>query len=179
MSAKRKKDSGQAELPVGGGLSDVLTSGRQNKNMESQLLRVFIFFIGVILTLTAVAKLPAIFPLAMTMCMEGDPILGNYQPFNMSNATLLGIAASSELVIVALICFSPWRWLPCLATALWGSLCVVLRWHVIDPSADCGCLGWLAKPGPATNFIAGLLALAMATGGWLGLWIIWRNARRS
>ena len=144
--------------------------------MRPQFIRFYLLFIGIILTLTALAKLPAIILPPFTMCMEGDPILGSYQPFNMSNEMLLEIAASNELVIVALICFSPWRWLPCLAAALWGSFCMILRWYVIDPSVDCGCLGWLAKPGPLTNQVAGLLALAIAAGGWTALWSIWRNA---
>jgi hypothetical protein len=148
-----------------------------SNDMKPLFVRIYLLFTGIILTLTALAKLPAIFPFP-NMCMEGDPILGGYQPLGMSNEQLLAIAASVEFVVVVLICFSPLRWLPCLASALWGSLCMVARLYFMDPNADCGCLGWFAKPGPMTNLIAGLLALALATGGWMALWITWRYSKQ-
>lgn len=141
--------------------------------MKTSFVRIYLFVTGVVLAATALAKIPAIFLSHLTSCMEGDPILGNHhilgnhQPSNMSNAQLLGIAASAECLVVLLICFSRRRWLPCFASALWGSVCVVARFYLMDPSTDCGCLGWLAKPGPTTNLIAGVLALFLAVGGWL------------
>jgi hypothetical protein len=145
--------------------------------MKPRFVKFYLLFIGIILALTALAKLPLILTIFFpNSCLEGYPILGHYQPFNMTNEKLLAIAASIELAIVALICFSPWRWLPCLAAALWGSLCMLLRWFIIDPSVDCGCLGWLAKPSQITNLVGGLLALIIAVGGWTALWITWRNA---
>lgn len=141
--------------------------------MKPQFVRIYLLTVGVILALTAVAKLPAIFH-ARTWCLD-DPIMGSFQPDRMSNEQLLGIAAITEFVIVGLICFSRWRWLPCLAAALWGSLCVIARWFIMDPAANCRCLGWFMKPNPATNIEVGLLALAIAIGGWLAFRRTWRN----
>jgi len=140
--------------------------------MKLQCVRLYLLFTGIVLTLTALAKLPAIFP-SPNMCAEGDPILGGHQPIGMSNEGLLAIAASTEFAIVALICFSPLRWLPCLASTLWGSLCLIARMYFMDPDADCGCLGWFAKPGPTANMIASVIALTLAFGGSAALWMIW------
>ena len=145
--------------------------------MKPRFVRLYLIFTGTILTLTALAKLPSTLPIS-NMCMEGDPILGSHQPLGMSNEHLLAIAAGTELTVVALIFFSPWRWLPCLASALWATLCLIAPSYFMDPATDCGCLGWLAKPGPTTNVIAGLLALALAAGGWLALWITSHDSKR-
>ena len=139
--------------------------------MKTRFVQLYLLFVAIILTLTALAKLPDVFLFHLTSCMEGDPILGNLQPADISNHTLLGVAAGIELFIVGLICFSPWRWLPCLAAALWGTLCVAVRLFIIDPSVDCGCLGWPGQPSPSMNLMAGLLALAIAAGGLAALWM--------
>jgi hypothetical protein len=154
---------------------------RHENDMKSRFVRSYLLWVGITLALTALAKGPVILTIFFpTACLGGgDPILGGYQPAGLSNEKLLAVAAGIELVIIALICFSPWRWLPCLAAASWGSLCLVLRFFIIDPSVDCGCFGWLAKPSPFTNLAAGLLASAIAAGGWMALWITWRNARRA
>jgi len=136
--------------------------------MKMRGVQLYLLFVGITLAVTALAKLPAIFP-PLTLCME-DPILTQYQ-MGLSNKALLAVAASVEMVIVGLICFSPWRWVPCLAAALWGTLCIFIRFYLLDPTADCECLGWLGKPGPTTNLVAGLLALIIATGGWISLWM--------
>ena len=160
-----------AIIPRGGNWKQTM------KTMKPSFVRIYLFVTGVILVATALAKLPAIFLSHFTSCMEGDPILGNHQPSNMSNAELLGIAASAECLVVLFICFSRRRWLPCFASALWGSVCVVARFYLMDPATDCGCLGWLAKPGPTTNWIAGLLAMFLAAGGWLAFHNAWRDEK--
>lgn len=133
--------------------------------MRAQFVSIYLRFVAIVLSLTALAKLPAVFtgPLN-TLCME-DPLFGSLQPRVIPNQIILAAAALTELLIVMLICFSSRRWLPCLASALWGSVCLVARVYFIIAGVDCGCLGWLAKPGPMTNIIAGILALALAVGG--------------
>lgn len=140
--------------------------------MKSRFVRLYLLVAGSVLAVTALTKLPAIFH-PPTACIE-DPILGDFQP-NISNEQLLGIAAGAEFTVVLLICFSRWPWLPCLATAMWGSGCVAARWFLMDPLADCHCLGWLAEPGQMTNVTVGLLALAIAIGGWLAFVTALRN----
>jgi hypothetical protein len=142
--------------------------------MKTRFVRYYLLAAGVIFALTAVAKLPAIFH-ARTWCADA-PILGDFQP-SISNEQLLGIAATIELVIVLLIFFSRWRWLPCLAAALWGLACVIARWFLMDPFANCRCLGWFIKPNPTTNVEVGLLALGIATGGWIAFRMAWCDAK--
>jgi hypothetical protein len=144
--------------------------------MKPRYVRLYLLFTGIVLTLTALAKLPAIFP-TPNMCIE-YPILGGYQPLGLSNEQLLAIASGAEFAIVGLICFSPLRWLPCLASTLWGSLCLIARMYFMDPDADCGCLGWFAKPGPGTNMIASVIALTLALGGGVALWMIWVHSEQ-
>jgi hypothetical protein len=141
-----------------------------SNDMKTRFVRVYLIFTGVILTLTALAKLPSALLFKYTSCMEGDPILGIYQPFEITNESLLGFSACCEFAIVILICFSPWRWLPCLASALWGSACLFARLFLMDPNIDCGCLGWIAMPGPLTNVVASFLALLLAAGGYSAFW---------
>jgi hypothetical protein len=142
--------------------------------MKSQFARIYLVVVGIVLAVTALAKVPAIFHGPMA-CIE-SPILGNFQSA-LSNEGLLGFAACAETGVVLLLCLSPWRWLPCLAAALWGSTCVIARWFLMDPNADCQCLGWLAKPGPMADNIAGALALGIALGGWLAFRRTWREAK--
>ena len=133
--------------------------------MKSPFVRLYLLATAFTLAVTAAAKLPVIFH-GPNRCIE-DAILGDWQPDFLSNQGLLGIAAAVEVMIVLLICFSPWHWLPCLACAVWGTLCVVCRLWLMDPNANCRCLGWLAKPGLTTNLMVGALAFAIALGGWL------------
>lgn len=146
--------------------------------MKPQFVRVYLRFTAIVLSVTALAKLWGIWVFSMSQCMEGDPLFGSLQPAAISNEHILGFAAGMELFIVMLICFSPWRWLPCFASASWGSICLVARLYFIVSGVDCGCLGWLAKPGPMTNIIAGLLALALAAGGFIAFEIAWQDSKQ-
>ena len=139
--------------------------------MKTSFARIYLLTTAIILTATALAKYPAIFH-ARTWCADADIL--KFQ-FGLTNELLLGLAASIELLIVCLICFSPKRWLPCIASAAWGLLCFFTRLFLMDPYANCRCLGWLAKPGLATNAIAALLALALAGGGWMAFRISREN----
>ncbi|HXI70758.1 MAG TPA: hypothetical protein VNN22_10430 [Verrucomicrobiae bacterium] len=143
--------------------------------MKTRFVRLYLLATGIVLTLTALVKWPAIFH-PRNWCADAS-ILGNFQPASLSNERLLGIAASTELLIVLLICFSPWRWLPCISTAAWGLICFLARLLLMDPHANCRCLGWLAKPGTTTNVIAALLALVLAGAGWLAFRDAWRHER--
>lgn len=138
---------------------------------------VYLRFAAAVLLLTALAKLWGIFSFMMSQCMEGEPLFGNFQPSGISNDRVLGFASGIELFIVLLICFSPWRWFPCLASALWGSICLIARIYFIMSGVDCGCLGWLAKPGPMTNIIASLLALMLALGGFKAFKLTWQKTK--
>jgi hypothetical protein len=141
--------------------------------MKTSFVRIYLAVTAVLLFATAVAKYPAIFH-ARTWCSDPD-ILTKFQL--VSNERLLGFAAGTELAIVALILFSPWRWLPCLAAAAWSLLCFGLRLFLMNPYANCRCLGWLAKPGPTTNLIAAIIALLLAGGGWLAFRNAWRDEK--
>lgn len=141
--------------------------------MKSRFVQVYLGFVAVALSLTALAKLPAVFP-RETLCMY-QPLFGPGQ--SVSNEFILGTAAAIELFIVLLICFSPWRWLPCLASTVWGLICLVARAYFIIFDVDCHCLGWLAKPGPETNAVASALALALAAGGIIALDITTRDTK--
>jgi len=143
--------------------------------MKQRFTKIYLISAGIILALTALAKIPAVFP---TSCLE-DPILGSQQPVGISNETLLGFAAGIEFSIVVLICFSPLKWLPCLASALWGTLCLLVRIVFMDSSADCHCLGFFVTHGPITNPFTAFLAVVLAAGGWASLWITWCNSKRS
>ena len=145
--------------------------------MKTSLVRIYLFVTAILLTATALAKIPAIFH-ARTWCADPE-ILGRFQPAHMTNEQVLGFAASVELLIVALIFFSPWRWLPCIAAAAWGLLCFLGRLFLMDPYANCRCLGWLAKPGRETNIAAAIIALLLAGGGWLAFRAAWRNKKMS
>ena len=81
------------------------------------------------------------------------------------------------MLIVLLICFSPWRWLPCFAAFIWGLLCFAARLFMMDPYANCRCLGWLAKPGLQTNITAAIIALMLAGGGWLAFRNTWSDRK--
>lgn len=142
--------------------------------MKPSFVRIYLLATGVILTVTALAKWPAIFHVR-TWCLD-DPILGNFQR-GVSNEQLLAMAASTEVLIVLLICFSRWRWLPCLASAVWGLVCFLARLFLMDPYANCRCLGWLVKPGPTTNLEIELLALLLAGGGWVAFRIAWDEGK--
>ncbi len=144
--------------------------------MSSNFIRYYLRFVAVVLSVTALAKLPEIFRLkVVTMCME-EPMFGRFQPF--SNDLVLLLAAATEFVIVALVLFSPRRWVPCLAAATWGSICLCARLYFIVAHVDCGCFGWLAKPGPMTNVLATLLALALTIGGYKAFGIAWRDPKQ-
>jgi hypothetical protein len=142
--------------------------------MKQRFTKIYLISAGIILALTALAKIPAVFP---TSCLE-DPILGSYQPVGISNETLVGFAAGVEFSIVVLICFSPIKWLPCLASALWGTLCLLVRIVFMDSSADCHCLGFFITSGPVTNPFIDFLAVVLAAGGWASLWITLRNSKQ-
>jgi len=145
-----------------------------NINMKSQFVRIYLRFVAVVLSVTAVAKLPAVLlGVVPNLCME-KPLFGRVQPF--PNFAVLGIAAIIEFSIVMLICLSPWRRLQCLVSALWGSICLAARAYFIISGVDCGCLGWLAKPGPMTNMIASILALALAAGGYVAFYVNRRDS---
>ncbi|HTV39720.1 MAG TPA: hypothetical protein VMF08_04035 [Candidatus Sulfotelmatobacter sp.] len=145
--------------------------------MRTRFVKFYLYFVAVTLSVTFVGKLGAVvrtvFHLpSMYQCIE-DPMFGPSQP--IGNDPLLAIAAGIEFVIVMLICFCRARWVPCLASALWGTICVGARVYFTVAGTDCGCLGWLAEPGPTTNLIVGLLALAIAAGGYTALGILWRD----
>jgi hypothetical protein len=143
--------------------------------MKPNFVRIYLAVTAIILAATAVAKYPAIFHVR-TWCID-DAILGNFQPAGLSNERLLGFAAGTELLIVALILFSPRRWIPCLAATAWGLLCFLARLFLMDPYGNCRCLGWLAKPGPTTNLVAALLALSLAGAGWLAFRNAWHDEK--
>jgi len=142
--------------------------------MRPNYVRIYLTVTAILLTATAMAKYPAIFH-ARTWCAAPD-ILSRFQP--VSNDQLLEFAAGTELAIVALILFSPWRWLPCLTAGAWGLLCYLARLFLMDPYVNCRCLGWLAKPGPTTNITAALLALGLAGGGWIAFRMSWGEAKK-
>ncbi|HUA67809.1 MAG TPA: hypothetical protein VMA13_04610 [Candidatus Saccharimonadales bacterium] len=144
--------------------------------MKSQFVKLYLRFVAIVLSLTALAKIPAL--VTSLRCME-EPLFGRFQPEGLTNNQILGTAAFIEISIVLLICFSPWRWLPCLASALWGSICLIARLYFIISGVDCRCLGWLAKPGPMTNTIAGLLALAITVGGFKALQMTRQNIKHA
>jgi hypothetical protein len=122
---------------------------------------------AVILGFTGLAKVPTDF--VLKLCIE-DPMLGPYQPANVSNLGLSGFAAGIELAIVALIIFSPVRWLPCLASASWGTLCLAVRFLFFkDGFAHCNCLGWIDAP-PLT---VAAIAAWLAVGGGIAFWQSW------
>lgn len=147
--------------------------------MRTRFVNFYLYFVAITLSVTFVGKLGAVvrtvlqLPMAFA-CLE-NPIFGESQP--IGNDPLLAIAAGIEFVIVILICFCRARWVPCIASALWGTICVGARVYFTITGTDCGCLGWLAKPGPTTNFIVGLLALAIAAGGYVALAILRRESK--
>jgi hypothetical protein len=143
--------------------------------MKTSFIRIYLLVTAVLLGTTAIAKIPAIFR-ERNWCSDPN-ILGRFQPAQLSNEELLGFAASIELLVVLLICFSPWRWLPCLAATVWGLLCFAARLFMMDPYANCHCLGWLAKPGLQTNILTAIVALLLAGGGWLAFHDAWRSKK--
>jgi hypothetical protein len=146
---------------------------KRREIMKTSFVRIYLLLAAIVLTATALAKFPAIFH-APNWC--ADPAILKFQP-GLTNERLLGFAAGVELLIVGLICFSPKRWVPCLASAAWGLLCFLARIFLVDPYANCRCLGWLAKPGVTTNITAALLALALAGCGWVAFRIAWKNEK--
>ena len=148
---------------------------REKGDMKNSFVRIYLLVAGIVLAATALAKIPAIFH-PPNWC--ADPaILSRFDLQTISNERLLGMAASVEGIIVLLICLSPWRWLPCICAAAWGLTCVVARLFLMDPYANCKCLGWLAKPGVETNIMATLIALLLAGGGWLAFRAAWRDEK--
>ena len=145
--------------------------------MKLQFVGVYFGFAAVVLLLTALAKVHSILVFMTSLCMEGDPLFGSFQPAAITNEQILGFAAGIEFFIALLICFSPWRELPCLACALWGSICLLARSYFIVSGVDCGCLGGILKPGPVTNIVAGLLALVITVGGFIALMISSQNSK--
>lgn len=144
--------------------------------MNSKFVALYLRFVAIALSVTALAKMPAIPAIASAnLCME-DPMFGRFQ--HLSNGQVLALAAGTEFFIVALIFFSRRRWLPCLAAALWGSICIIARVYFMISGVNCGCLGWLAKPEPVTNIIATALALAIAAGGYKAFGIAWHDPGR-
>jgi len=151
---------------------------KSGRGMKSQFVRVYLGFAAVVLSLTALAKVNSILVFMMSSCMEGVPLFGSFQPAAITNEHILGLAAGIEFFVVLLICFSPWRGLPCLACAVWGSICLLARLYFIVSGVDCGCLGGILKPGPVTNIVAGLLAFALAAGGFVALKITRQKAKQ-
>jgi peptidoglycan/LPS O-acetylase OafA/YrhL len=134
--------------------------------MKTRFVQIYLFCVAVVLLLTAIAKLPAFLMGMATLCME-EPMFDSWQPQWVPNELILMVAAGIELSIVALIRSRRPRWVPCLAAASWGTVCVAARVYFSMAGTDCGCLGWLAKPGPTTNLIVGSLALVICIGGWI------------
>ena len=145
------------------------------RGVKTSFVRIHLLTAGIILAATALAKMPAVFH-PRNWCSDPD-ILGRFQPQHVSNEQLLGFAASVEGIIVLMICVSPWQWLPCICSASWAMLCVLARLFLMDPYANCKCLGWLAKPGVNTNIFATMIALLLAGGGWLAFRAAWRNEK--
>jgi hypothetical protein len=137
--------------------------------MKVRFDNAYLFSAGVILAVTGLAKVSSL--LVITSCIE-KPVFGVHQPFGMSNMGLTAFAAGVELAVLALICFSPLRWLPCLASGLWGSMCLVARSFFMQEGAHCHCLGWIEAPTVTVVFIAGWLAV----GGWVAFWMAWRDS---
>lgn len=156
--------------------------------MKALFVKGYLYFVAFVLSLTFVGKVPAVLQtifgllhtnsfLAMYGCLE-NPIFGPNDPTGLSNNQWLAIASGIEFSIVMLICFCRARWVPCLASALWGTICVAARVYFTVSDTDCGCLGWLASPGPTANLIVGFLALAISAGGYIALAVIWRDSKR-
>jgi hypothetical protein len=124
--------------------------------MKPRFDQVYLCSAGIILAVTGLGKVPSL--LVLYACIE-EPVLGVHQPFGLSNMGLTGFAAGAELAILMLIFFSPIRWLPCLASGLWGSLCLLARLFFMKEGAHCHCLGWIEAPTVTVAAIAGWLAV--------------------
>ena len=132
--------------------------------------QVYLLSAAFILAITGSGKVPTDF--ILKMCIE-EPVLGVYQPLSVSNMGLSGFIASTELAIVALICLSPVRWLPCLAAGSWGALCLAIRLTLFKNGFHhCNCLGWVDAPPLTVEAIAAWLAI----GGGIAFWQSWHNS---
>jgi hypothetical protein len=133
----------------------------------------YLFVSGLLLAFTGLGKVPTDF--VVMRCIE-EPMLGIYQPHGVTNMGLSGFAAGIELAIVALICMSPVRWLPCLASCIWGTLCLALHLLMFkDGFQHCNCLGWVDAPPVTAEIIAGWLSIA----GTIAFWQSWRNPEQA
>lgn len=149
-------------------------------SMKDRFVQAFLISAGVILGVTALGKA---IPLPLTRC-DPPPILGPYQP-DVSNQTILFVAAAMEFGILGLICFCRKRWLPCLACSLWGGLCVLVHSVALGPDAlsSCNCLGWfqdiIPLPKEILSYILLLCAAWLAVGGFVGFCWSWQRTTRN
>jgi hypothetical protein len=138
--------------------------------MKTRFDKGYLISAGIILAFTASGKVPSFH---LSLCIE-FPMLGNHQPTFISNAGISGLAAGAEFAVLAMILFSPVRWLPCLASASWGALCLTARFLLFkDGFQHCRCLGWVDAP-PVT---VAAIAVWLAVGGTISFWQSWRDAR--
>ena len=124
--------------------------------MKAFFVKGYLCFVAIALSVTFVGKVPAVLRtmsdlfhmpdfMARDLCME-TPLFGSLDPtWIHHNYQFLAIAAGIEFFIVMLICFCRVRWVPCLVSALWGTVCGAARVHFMMSGTDCGCLGWIAK----------------------------------
>jgi len=147
-----------------------------NMSLKDRFVRAFLISAGLILGMTALGKA---IPAPLTKCIE-PPILGPYQP-DVSNQTILFMAAAIEFGILGLICFCRKRWLPCLACSLWGGLCLLV--HAVALGSDtlhsCNCLGSLQGVIPLPEQTLPLCAAWLTVGGFVGFCWSWQRTIRS
>jgi hypothetical protein len=130
--------------------------------MKSRFVQVYLLSAGISLAVTALGKAIPVDHMA-DLCMV-NPIF---------SPTSLWIVSALEFGIVGLICFSRERWLPCLASGLWGALCLLVRLVFLGGAAakSCHCLGWfehiIPLPAEVLNSILLVLAIWLAAGGFL------------
>lgn len=140
---------------------------------KARFVKAYLISAGIILLITGLGKFP-LYSVVSIIC-EGEPIWNIGLPFAPTYMALGGFACGVELAIVILICFSPVRWLPCLASAVWGFLCLLFRLLFMTPDgpSNCRCLGWLEAPPGVVALIAGWLA----AGGGITFWWAWKGIR--
>lgn len=132
--------------------------------MKKRFVEAYLASAGLILATTAIGK--AIPVHAYNLCIE-EPILGSLQiNWGFSNSAVLGTASALEFALVLLICFSRRRWLPCLASGLWGVLCVFVRLFFLG-TLSCNCLGWFQHIIPLPEEVLNSILLVFAT--WLAV----------
>ena len=154
---------------------------------------IYLLSAAIILTTTGLGKLPSVLSTDLTLCMERSIDDFPWAPF-ASNQGVEAFAAGAELGIVVLICLCPIRWLPCFASAIWGMICLSVRFLFMSPALPgdgtpaCNCLGAVDAPPIVASSIALWLAIGGTIAGSIGLCLAaartvaaWKNrkARKS